>query len=64
MLQMENKLINPMNIKTVVLLISCALFQGWNVHAQKDDFSQYPSVEISNNEVNMKVFLPDRKKGV
>ena len=28
------------------------------------DFSQYPSVEISNKEVKMKVYLPDAEKGL
>lgn len=53
-----------MNIKTVVLLIAGVFFNGWNADAQEVDFSQYPSVEISNDEVSMKLFLPDRKKGV
>jgi len=28
------------------------------------DFSQYPSVELSNEEVTMKVYLPDAEKGL
>lgn len=28
------------------------------------DFSQYPSLEISNDEVKMKIFLPDEEKGL
>ena len=28
------------------------------------DFSQYPSAEISNEEVKMKIYLPDAEKGL
>ncbi|MEO9513622.1 MAG: glycosyl hydrolase family 28-related protein [Flavobacteriaceae bacterium] len=52
-----------MNIKIIPLIIWMCFFEI-NILAQEVDFSKYPSAVISNNEVSMKVYLPDRKKGV
>ncbi len=52
-----------MNIR-IAILISCLCISGINLHAQKLDFSKYPSAEISNEEVSMKLYLPDAEKGI
>ena len=62
-LEKENRLINHMNIKTAVLLITCVFSFGSKLNAQVD-WEKYPNTVISNDEVTMKVFLPDRKNGV
>ncbi|MDW7691188.1 hypothetical protein R9C00_19450 [Flammeovirgaceae bacterium SG7u.111] len=48
----------------IIFLIIWVCLCGNSIHAQKVDFSKYPSTVISNGEVTMKVYLPDRKKGL
>ena len=48
----------------VLFMVSLACFFGSKVNAQKVDFEKYPSVDLSNDNVTMKVFLPDEKKGI
>jgi hypothetical protein len=47
----------------IALILAWVCFLGNTTHAQTLDLSKYPSVNIGNNEVSMKVFLPDAKKG-
>ena len=52
-------------MKSIVLLLTLAgmcVFLG-NCTLKKMDFEQFPSTVISNNEVRMKVYLPDPEKG-
>ncbi|HUX59333.1 MAG TPA: glycosyl hydrolase family 28-related protein [Bacteroidales bacterium] len=53
-----------MRIRIVLTVISLMCFSLNKVNAQKADFSKYPSTVISNNEVSMKLYLPDAKKGI
>lgn len=53
-------------MKNMALLMAAAGFGLTMGSCTPDelDFSQYPSVEISNKEVRMKVYLPDAEKGL
>jgi len=48
--------------KQIALILLC-VFLG-NCTSQKVDLEQYPGIEISNNEVQMKVYLPDPENGL
>jgi hypothetical protein len=51
-----------MNFRITILIIWVCI-TGVNAHAQKLDYSEYPSATISNEAVSMKLFLPDNTKG-
>lgn len=51
-------------IRNYLLLIVAAVFLGDCTTNQKLDLEQYPGIEISNNEVQMKLFLPDPENGM
>jgi len=55
--------LSPM--KSIVLLLTLASMCVFleNCTSKKMDFEQFPSIVISNNEVQMKVYLPDPEKG-
>ncbi len=52
-----------MKIKSLQLGIFCLCLFAMRTNAQEIDFEKYPSAVISNDEVRMTVFLPDREKG-
>lgn len=53
-------------MKTMALFMTAAGLSAalGSCSSEKLDFSQYPSTEISNEEVKMKIYLPDAEKGL
>ncbi len=49
-------------VLTSTLIVMCASL--WNCTSKEVDLDQYPSTVISNNEIAMKVYLPDPDNGL
>lgn len=51
------------SIVTPLIIAGICMFLG-NCSLEKMDFQHYPQIDISNHEVQMKVYLPDQEKGL
>jgi len=53
-----------MKVNILLITIISVFFSGIKVLAQGLDLSEYPSKEISNDELSLTVYLPNSKKGI